>query len=151
MTKLLFGIGEFGSNILEHILRRKTALILNDSHELLLLTNNIPHNDIPYIFINNHGAIQQSSSQINDYSDLKNEINKYKKITLFVGIGGSFTHEVFHELLATNIVDKSKLYIVAVSPFSFEDRETASLAKATLKTIIDSKIACSVCLQIMKL
>lgn len=146
MTNLFIGIGGFGSKLLRYIHKNNLLNTLSNNTKMLLIDNDTKAQEHPFdavIAARGLGVIQ-SNIYIKTQDDLLNHISQAQKVTIFAGIGGSFTFEALHELINYEKIKRDRLYIAAISPFSFEGKEKAAIAKETLKTIIDAHIGCGI-------
>jgi cell division GTPase FtsZ len=146
MANLLIGFGGFGSKILRYIHKKNILGTIPGVYETLLIDDDGKSSDYPFptaITVRGLGVIE-SNAGLRTKEDLLYRIHDAKRVIIFAGIGGSFTCEALYELIHTTMIDKNKLYIVAISPFSFEGHAKAAIAKETLKTIIDAQIGCGV-------
>lgn len=146
MANLLIGLGGFGSKILRYIYKKNILSTLPGTCETLLIVDDGKSTDYPFpTAVTVRGLrVIESNTGLNTKENLLHHIHDAEKIIIFAGIGGSFTCEALYELIHTSIIDKTKLYIVAISPFSFEGRDKSAIAKETLKTILDARIGCGV-------
>lgn len=82
--------------------------------------------------------IVSSNADIKDEDALSNYIQKAKKVIVFMAIGGAFSNTLLKELMA--IVDRIKLSVVAIMPFSFEGKAKDALAQEMLQTPTQTNI-----------
>lgn len=144
MTNLLIGIGGFGSKFLRYMHKKGLVSTLSKDIKMLLIDNDtIPseHSFDAVTTVRELGVIQSNIS-ISTQDELLNYISQAQKVTIFAGIGGSFVFEVLYELMNSEKIKKDRLYVTAISPFSFEGSTKAAIAEATLKNIIDADIGC---------
>jgi cell division GTPase FtsZ len=146
MAHLLIGIGGFGSNILRHIHDNNQIDTLPIVFEMLLIHTDGQSVDYPFpaVETTRNLAVIDSNTSLKTTEELMHRINTADRIIVFAGIGGGFTCEVLHEMIHSSSIDQTKGYIAAISPFSFEGRAKAAIAKETLKTIIDAQIGCGI-------
>jgi len=145
MQNLLIGINSLGANTLGYIHKTTKLGELKQVSEMLLLSDASDRNSVDYPFAaigcsRAFNIINTNTTNIKDEDELFNYIQKAKKIIIFVGVGGVFSNNIFIELIEK--IDREKLYIVAVSPFSFEGKAKAALAKHMLQVLTQAHIGC---------
>lgn len=113
---------------------------------MLLIDNDTKAQEHPFdaVTITRELGVIHNNLNINTQDDLLSYISQAQKVTIFAGIGGNFTFEVLHELINSEKIKRDRLYIAAISPFSFEGKAKAVVAKETLKTIMEAHMGCGI-------
>lgn len=146
MANLLIGIGGFGLEILHHVHKKNMLASLSKITETLLIIDDEKSADYPFptaVTIRGLGIIKTYMG-FETKEDLLQYIANAESVVIFAGVGGSFTCEALYEIIHSPIIDNAKIYIAAVSPFAFEGRAKAAIAKETLKMILDAQIGCGI-------
>lgn len=145
MQNLLIGINTLGAKTLCFIQKTTKFRKLKQNSDMLLLRDGYDQGSIYYNFsvIGCSCAfdIINTNTDIKDKDELFNYLQKVKKVIIFAGVGGAFSNKILRELIEK--IERKKLYIVAISPFSFEGKAKAALAKDMLRVITEAQIGCS--------
>lgn len=142
MQNLLVGINSLGANTLGYLHKTTKFGELKQMNEMLLLRDAYDPNSVHYSFtaIGFSSALEivSSNSDIKDKDALLSLIQKAKKVIVFIGVGGTFSNTLLKKLM--EIVDRTKLSVVAIMPFSFEGKAKDALAQEMLQTLTQTNI-----------
>ena len=132
--KLALGIGSFG----QHMLNSTKYLNTITEYNTLVITDEFLPNKytMPTFLTDKHGHIIQSFDTLFPTFDFELVMSTYTQCVVFIGIGRCYSTTVLQKILAkSSSKSRKKLFIIAVRPFDFEEKNEHLCVKEMEQTL----------------